>query len=124
MKRIFELQREEEVRGQVKLHNEELHNLCVHKILYEAIKSIRKKCVGNVAHVNEEINMYQILTGKPEGNRLFENLCRRTTPEENFKEMGEKYGLNSLGSSYRPLVNPLEQPTETLYSIKYREFLE
>jgi len=80
--------------------------------------------VGNVAHVCEEINIYQILTGKPEGNRLFENLCRRTTPEVNFKETGEKCSLNSLGSSYRPLVNPSEQPTETLDSIKDVEFLE
>ena len=34
LKRIFELQREADAGGQVKLHNEELHNLCVHKMLY------------------------------------------------------------------------------------------
>jgi len=65
-----------------------------------------------------------LLTGKPEGNRPFGNLCKRTTHEVNFKETGEKCGLNSLGSSYRPLLNPLEQPTETLDSIKDGKFLE
>jgi len=74
--------------------------------------------------VCEEINIYQILTGNPEGNRLFKNLCRRKTSEVNFKEVGEKCGLNSLGSSYRPLVNPLKRPTETSDSIKDGEFLE
>lgn len=33
LKRIFELQREEEAGGQVKVHNEELHNLCPQNII-------------------------------------------------------------------------------------------
>jgi hypothetical protein len=52
-----------------KLHNEELHILYSFQNIIRQIKSRRMRWAEHVARMGEEINMYRVLVGKPEGKR-------------------------------------------------------
>jgi hypothetical protein len=64
LRRIFGPKREEVVGGWRRLHNEELHNLCISLYIIRVIKSRR---MGYVACIGEMRNAYKFLFGKPEG---------------------------------------------------------
>jgi hypothetical protein len=65
---VFGPKREEIVGGWRRLHNEELQNLYTSSNIITVITSMRMRWVGHVACV-VEINIYNILIGKPEGKR-------------------------------------------------------
>jgi hypothetical protein len=50
-----------------KLHNEELYNLYCSLNISRMIKSRWMSWTGNVAHMEEKRNAYEVLVGKPEG---------------------------------------------------------
>jgi hypothetical protein len=51
------------------LHNEELHILYSFQNIIRQIKSRIMRWAGHVAHMGEEMNVYRVLVGKPEGKR-------------------------------------------------------
>jgi hypothetical protein len=53
---------------QLKLHNEELHDLYSSSSIIRVVKS-RMTWVGHVARMGEKRNAYRLLVGKPEGKR-------------------------------------------------------
>jgi hypothetical protein len=67
LRRIFGPKRVEVTGGWRKLHNEELRDLYSSPSIIRIIKSMR--WVGHVARIGEEINVYRLLVGKPEGKR-------------------------------------------------------
>jgi hypothetical protein len=52
-----------------KLHNEELNNLYSSPYIIRQVKSRRMRRAGHVALMGEEIKVYKVLVGKPEGKR-------------------------------------------------------
>jgi hypothetical protein len=52
-----------------KLHNEELHNLYSSPDIIRMRKSRRVRGAGHVARMEDKLNAYRILGGKPEGKR-------------------------------------------------------
>jgi hypothetical protein len=70
LKRIFRPKREEEAAGGWKrLYNEELHNLYASTNIIRVITSSRMRWAGHVTWIGEMRNAYDILVGKPEGER-------------------------------------------------------
>jgi hypothetical protein len=49
----------------MKLHNEELHNLCSSSKIARQMKSRRMRWAGHVARMGEERKVYKVLVGKP-----------------------------------------------------------
>jgi hypothetical protein len=68
LRRMFDLKREEVAGGWRTLHNEELHNLYASPNTTRVIKIGKMRC-RHVARMGEMRNVYNILVGKPEGNR-------------------------------------------------------
>jgi hypothetical protein len=69
LRRIFGPKRDE-VTGELRnLHNEELHNLYSSPDIIRQVKSRRMRWAGHVARMGEEIKLYKVLVGKPEGKR-------------------------------------------------------
>jgi hypothetical protein len=84
--RAFEnraLKRVEVTGGWRKLHNEELHNLYPSRNIIRINKSRRMRWAGHVACIEEQMNAYRILVGKPQGNRPPGRYRRRW--EDNIK---------------------------------------
>jgi hypothetical protein len=52
-----------------KLHNEELNDLYFIPNILRVVKLRRMRCVGHVAHMEEERGMHRVLVGKPVGKR-------------------------------------------------------
>ena len=52
-----------------RLHNEELNDLYTSPNIVQVIKSRRMRWTGYVAGMGEEIGVYRVLLGKPEGRR-------------------------------------------------------
>jgi hypothetical protein len=74
---IFVPKRDEVTGEWRKLHNEELHNLCLSPNIITLLKSSRMRWVGHVARMREERKLYEVLVGKPEGKRtLGRSRCR------------------------------------------------
>jgi hypothetical protein len=67
LRRIFGPKRDEVTGEWIKLHNEELHDLCSSPNIVRVIKSRRMRWAGNVARLGEEKDVYRVLVGKPEG---------------------------------------------------------
>jgi hypothetical protein len=64
---VFSLKEEEVVGGWKRLHNEELHNFCTSSNTIRVIKSRIMRLAGHEACMGEMRNVYEISTGKPEG---------------------------------------------------------
>jgi hypothetical protein len=62
---------------QVKLHNEELHNLFSSQSIIRMIKSRRMRWTGHVARIRAKRNAYRILVGKPVERRPLRRPRRR-----------------------------------------------
>jgi hypothetical protein len=60
LRRIFGPKREEVAGGWGRLHNEELHNLYHSLNIIRVDKSRRIRWVGNVAYIEEVINLYNV----------------------------------------------------------------
>jgi hypothetical protein len=69
LRRIFGPKRDEVTGDWRKLHNEELHNLYSSPDIIKQVKSRRMRWAGHVARMGEEIKVYKVLVGKPEGKR-------------------------------------------------------
>jgi hypothetical protein len=65
LKRIFGPKRDEVTGEWRKLHNGELHNLCLSLDINRQIKSRRVRWAGHVTHMRKGRNMYRVLVGKP-----------------------------------------------------------
>jgi hypothetical protein len=77
LRRIFGPKRDEVTGGWRKLHNEELHSLYSTASVIRMIKSRRMRRAGHVARMEQKMNAYRILVGKPEGKRPLERPRRR-----------------------------------------------
>jgi hypothetical protein len=69
VRRIFGFKRHEVTGEWRKLHGEELHILYSSPNIIRQIKSRRMRWVGHMACMEEEMNVYRVLMGNPEGNR-------------------------------------------------------
>jgi hypothetical protein len=70
LRRIFGPKRDEVTGEWRKLHNEEIRDLYSLPSIITIIKSRRTRWAGHVAQMAEKRNMYRLLVGEPEGNRL------------------------------------------------------
>jgi hypothetical protein len=77
LRRIFGPMRDEVTGEWRKLHNEELHNLYSSPDIIRQVKSRRMRWLGHVARMGEEIKVYKVLVGKPEGKIPLERPRRR-----------------------------------------------
>jgi len=75
LRRIFGPRREEVMGKWRRLHNEELNDM--YTSIVRVIKSRRMRWAGHVARMGEEMGMYRVLLGKPEGRRPLERPRRR-----------------------------------------------
>ena len=66
---IFGTRRDEVTEEWRRLHNEELNDLYSSPNIVRVIKSIRMRWAGRVARMGEEMGVYRVLLGKPEGRR-------------------------------------------------------
>jgi hypothetical protein len=73
----LDLKRDEVTGEWRKLHIEELHILFPSPNIIRQIKSRRMRWAGHVARMGVEKNIYKVLMGKPEGNRLLGRPRRR-----------------------------------------------
>jgi hypothetical protein len=69
LRRIFGLKRDGVMEGWRKLHNKGLHNLYSSPSIIRIIKSRRMRWAGHVARIEEKMNVYRLLVGKPDGKR-------------------------------------------------------
>jgi hypothetical protein len=76
-RRIFGPKRDEVTGEWRKLHSDELYNLYSSPNIIRQIKSSRMRRTGHVARMGEEINVYKVLVGKPEGKRPLGSPRRR-----------------------------------------------
>jgi hypothetical protein len=67
LRRIFGPKQDEVTGKWRKLHNEELYNLYSSADIIRQVKSRRMRWAGHVACMGEEIKVYMVLVGKPEG---------------------------------------------------------
>jgi hypothetical protein len=77
LRRIFGPKRDDVIGEWRKLHNEELHILFSSPNIIRQIKSRRMRWAGHAARIGEEINVYRVLIGKPEGKRPLGGPWRR-----------------------------------------------
>ena len=75
--KIFEGKRDEVTVEWSKLHNAELHALYHWPNIIKNLKSRRLRWTGHVARMEQSINAYRVLVGKPEGKRLLDRPRRR-----------------------------------------------
>jgi hypothetical protein len=57
------------LKSELKLHNEELHDLYSSPSIIRIIKARRMRWAGHVQRLGEKRNAYRLLVGKPEGRR-------------------------------------------------------
>jgi hypothetical protein len=101
LRRICGPKRDKVIRGQRKLHNEELYNLYSLPSIIRMIKPRRMRWAGHVAHIGAKRNAYTILVRKPEGKRPLGRL--RYKQEDNIKMDLQRnkvgwYGVDSCAS--------------------------
>jgi hypothetical protein len=87
LRRIFGPKREEDG-SWIKLHNDELNDLCSSSSILRVIKSRRLRWAGHVARMGEGRGVYRVLVGRPEGKRPLGRPRRRW--EDNIEmDLGE-----------------------------------
>jgi len=67
LRRIFGPRRDEVIREWRKVHNEELNELYSSPNIFRVIKSRRMRWAGHVARMGENMGVYRVLVGKPDG---------------------------------------------------------
>jgi len=72
LRRIFGPKRDEVTGEWRRLHNEELNDLYLPKIV-RVINSGRMRWAGHVARIGERGGLYRVLVGKPEGKATWES---------------------------------------------------
>jgi len=77
LRRIFGPRMDEETGEWRRLHNEELNDLYCSPNIVRVIKSRRLGWAGHVARMGEEMGVYRVLVGKPEGRRQLRRPGRR-----------------------------------------------
>ena len=77
LRRIFGPRRDEVTGEWRRLHNEELNDLYSSPNFVRAIKSRRMRWAGHVARMGQEMGVYRVLVGKPEGRRSLGRPRRR-----------------------------------------------
>ena len=106
MRRIFGPRRDEVTGKWGRLHNEELNDLYCSPNIVRVIKWRRMRWAGHVAHMGEEIWVYMVLVGKPEGKRPLGRPRRRWVY---LQEVGCEYmdwiGLAQDRDRWRNLVS-------------------
>jgi hypothetical protein len=70
LKRIFGPKRDVVTGKYRKLHNEELNDLYSSLDIVLVIKSRRMRWAGHVARMGKRRDVYRVLVGKPEGNKV------------------------------------------------------
>ena len=90
---IFGPKRDEVTRDWRKLHNEELNDLYSSPNIVQVIKSRRMRWAGHVARMGEEMGVYRVLVGKPEGKRPLGRPRRRWVDNiiMDLQEVGCRY---------------------------------
>ena len=74
----------DEVKGEwIRLHNEELYNLCSSSNVIRTMKSRRMRWVGHVARVGDRRGTHRVLVGRSEAMRPLEKPCFKW--EDNIK---------------------------------------
>jgi len=94
LRRIFGSRRDEVTGEWIKLHYEELHDLCSSPNIMRAIKSRRMRWAGHVACMEERKSIYRVLVVKPEGKRLFGRPSHRY--EDNIKMNLQEVGCEGM----------------------------
>jgi len=85
----------DEITGEwVKLHNEELNDICCLPNKVQVIKSRRTTWVGHVTHMGEMKGIYSVLVGKPEGKKPLGRPRHRE--EDNIKMDHQEVGCGSM----------------------------
>ena len=69
MRKIFGTRRDEVTGEWRRLHKEELNDLYSSPNIVRVIKSRRMRWTGHVARMGEEMGLYRVFLGKPEGKR-------------------------------------------------------
>ena len=83
LRRVFGPKSDEVTGEWRKLHNEELNDLYCSPNIVRVIKSRRLRSAWHVARMGEEMGVYRVLVGKPEGKRPLGRPRRRW--EDNIK---------------------------------------
>ena len=74
LRRIFGPWRDEVTGEWRRLHNEELNDLYCSPNIVRVIKWRRMRWAGHVARMGEEMGVYRVLVGKPEGKNYWGDL--------------------------------------------------
>ncbi|KAJ4431865.1 hypothetical protein ANN_20471 [Periplaneta americana] len=98
LRKIFGAKRNEVTGEWRKLHNAELHALCISPDIIRNIKSRRLRWAGHVTRMGEFRNAYRVLVGRPEGKRPLGRPRRRW--EDNIK-----MDLREVGYDDREWIN-------------------
>ena len=111
LRRIFGPRRDEVTVEWRRLRNEELNDLSSSRNFVRVIKSRRMRWAGHEARVGEEMGMYRVLVGKPEGRRPLGRPRRRCVDNirMDLQEVGCGYmdwiGLAQGRDRWRTLVS-------------------
>jgi len=125
LRRIFGPRREEVTGEWRRLHNEELNDLYSSPNIVRGIKSRRMRWAGHVARMGEEMGVYRVLVGKPEGRRPLGRPRRRWTDNirTDIQEVGGVF-MDWIGLAQdRQVADACECGNEPSSSVKCGGFL-
>jgi hypothetical protein len=94
LRRIFGPEMNEVTGEWRKLHNEELNDRYLSPNIIRVIKSRRMRCAGHVARMEEMIEVYRVLVGKPERKRSLGRLRFRW--QDNIKMDLQELGWRNI----------------------------
>jgi len=111
LRRIFGPRRDEVTGEWMRLHKEELNDLYSSPNIVRVIKSRRMRWAGHVACMGEDMGVYRVLVGKPEGKRPLGRPRRRRVDNirMDLQEVGcgfmDWIGLAQYRDRWRTLVS-------------------